>query len=39
MALYLPMTAEGELIIVNGYLVGSDIDGRRCDYRQINWQR
>jgi hypothetical protein len=36
--LYLPMTANGELISVNGYIVGAGIDGSKCDYRAIDWK-
>jgi hypothetical protein len=36
--LYLPLTENGELIIVNGYLVGASIDEFKCDYRKIKWQ-
>ena len=34
--LYLPLT-NGEMIIVNGYVVGTDIDEEKVDYTNINW--
>jgi len=33
-----PLTGNGELIIVNGYLVGAGVDGKRCDYRSMKWR-
>ncbi|MDR9847007.1 hypothetical protein [Herbaspirillum huttiense] len=34
---YLPMTDCGSPIFVNGYLVGSWIDEKRCDYTKLRW--
>lgn len=39
MPLYVPITKNGELIAVNGYVVGAGLNGAKCDYRSINWQR
>jgi hypothetical protein len=36
--LYLPLTEKGELIVVNGYLVGASVDEFQQDYRKIKWQ-
>lgn len=36
--LYVPITKNGELIAVNGYVVGAGLDGSKCDYRNITWQ-
>lgn len=37
--LYLPITENGELIIVNGYLVGAALDEFKCDYENLNWAK
>ena len=37
MPLYLPLTTNGGLIIVNGYLVGASVDEHKCDYGTIEW--
>jgi hypothetical protein len=36
--LYLPLTANGGLIVVNGYLVGASVDENKCDYGAIDWK-
>lgn len=35
--LYLPITENGELIIVNGYLVGAGVNEHACDYSKLDW--
>ena len=35
--LYFPTTQHGELIIVNGYVVGASINGFDTDYDTLNW--
>jgi hypothetical protein len=36
--LYLPLTENGELIIVNGYLVGAAINEFATDYSKLKWE-
>jgi hypothetical protein len=36
--LYLPLTENGELIIVNGYLVGAAINEFATDYSKFKWE-
>lgn len=35
MPLYVPMTTNGELIAVNGYIVGAGVDSAKCDYKTL----
>lgn len=35
--LYLPIVEDGQMIIVNGYVVNSNIDGALCAYDRIGW--
>lgn len=37
--LYLPITENGELIIVNGYLVGAGVNEHKCDYPNLDWEK
>lgn len=37
--LYLPFTEGGELIFVNGYLVGAGINEFECDYTKLDWNK
>jgi hypothetical protein len=37
--LYLPITENGELIIVNGYLVGAGVNEHKCDYPKLDWEK
>lgn len=37
--LYLPFTEGGQLIFVNGYLVGAGINEFECDYSKLDWDK
>lgn len=36
--LYLPLTNDGKLIVVNGYFVGAAINGYITDYTKLRWR-
>ena len=38
MPLYLPLTEKGELIVVNGYLVGASVNEFETDYTKLKWE-
>jgi hypothetical protein len=37
--LYLPRTEGGELIVIDGYLVGAFVNERAFDYDRLDWDR
>ena len=37
--LYLPFSENGNLIVVNGYIVGASVNEHECDYSQFKWSK
>jgi hypothetical protein len=37
--LYLPFSENGNLIVVNGYIVGASVSEFDCDYSKFKWSK